>query len=296
MTQPPEDISQADELNELERLLAEATPGPWARADWAMDYGSNLWTIEGSEPEILSPGSSSIWPGGICKLRVAEVEDSGKPDENAELIVAAVNALPKLIATVRLAHTPARGVPREATAEMRAALEMQERAEIANANCPYCEGEGNWAECEPCSILFGDAIDARRATLDAAPQSEGVGGEDLRAVAIEMIAADEARQGFVQYANWLRAGCPPSHDFELADEEDRIRLIIAALSRPDPVGQRDDIRAATIEECARVADETANDVLGEYTDRADGYRDGCKETAKAIRALAASTGDVGGGE
>lgn len=41
----------------------------------------------------------------------------------------------------------------------------QEEAEDFNANCPECEGEGDWATCEPCSGRFGHAIDLRRAAL-----------------------------------------------------------------------------------------------------------------------------------
>lgn len=52
-----------------------------------------------------------------------------------------------------------------AAPDMRAALEAQESAEKAQANCPDCEGIGDWAECGRCSELFGTAIDLRRAAL-----------------------------------------------------------------------------------------------------------------------------------
>ncbi len=48
-----------------------------------------------------------------------------------------------------------------------AALRAQELAENEHANCPDCEGIGDWAECGRCSELFGDAIDMRRAAFEA---------------------------------------------------------------------------------------------------------------------------------
>lgn len=56
---------------------------------------------------------------------------------------------------------------------LRRALELQEAAEHENANCPECEGEGNWAQCERCAPLFGAAIDARHQALTIAP-SDGM--------------------------------------------------------------------------------------------------------------------------
>lgn len=55
--------------------------------------------------------------------------------------------------------------------ELEAALRAQQRAEDHNANCPECNGEGDWAECGPCSELFGDAIDLRTAALSRATPS-----------------------------------------------------------------------------------------------------------------------------
>ena len=75
----------------------------------------------------------------------------------------------------------------------RKARPTEERAENENANCPDCNGEGNWAECGRCSELFGNAIDLRHAVLAARAalepaESEGAPddhpllqmGEDLR--------------------------------------------------------------------------------------------------------------------
>jgi hypothetical protein len=52
-----------------------------------------------------------------------------------------------------------------AAPDMARALSMQDHAENENANCPECEGEGDWAHCSICAALFGDAIDARQAVL-----------------------------------------------------------------------------------------------------------------------------------
>lgn len=47
------------------------------------------------------------------------------------------------------------------------ALRAQEHAESEHANCPDCDGLGDWAECGRCSEFFGDAIDVRHAALSA---------------------------------------------------------------------------------------------------------------------------------
>jgi hypothetical protein len=77
------------DLDELERLARNATPGPWFAADWGNDFGDNLTTIEAQEPEVLYAGQSSIWPDGIQKLRIAETEEGERPIEDAAYIAAA---------------------------------------------------------------------------------------------------------------------------------------------------------------------------------------------------------------
>ena len=52
-----------------------------------------------------------------------------------------------------------------ATPTMFEALKAQEQAENEHANCPDCEGAGEWAECGRCSEFFGTAIELRRAAL-----------------------------------------------------------------------------------------------------------------------------------
>jgi hypothetical protein len=49
--------------------------------------------------------------------------------------------------------------------ELVEALKLQEAAELANANCIECEGEGDWTHCSLCSSRFGNAIDVRYALL-----------------------------------------------------------------------------------------------------------------------------------
>jgi hypothetical protein len=59
--------------------------------------------------------------------------------------------------------TQAKRTPLEV--ELLEALRAQEDAETKNANCKECEGEGNWAECEPCTKIFNEAIDLRNAAI-----------------------------------------------------------------------------------------------------------------------------------
>ncbi len=102
---------------------------------------------------------------------------SGKPESeaNAARIVACVNACAG-ISNEALADGIAATRPNadglvEALADARQALKMQEGAELWNANCCQCEGEGDWTECDICSDAFGKAIDKRNAVipkLDAA--------------------------------------------------------------------------------------------------------------------------------
>lgn len=74
---------------ELRRLAEAATPGPWFAADWDDDFGENRWTVERREPEVVSPGQSSIWPDGIRCNRVAQTDDGERPNEDAAYIAAA---------------------------------------------------------------------------------------------------------------------------------------------------------------------------------------------------------------
>lgn len=74
---------------ELARLAEAATPGPWSAADWGDDFGENKLAVQATEPEVLSPGQSSIWPDGIRCLRVAETMDGERPAEDAAFIAAA---------------------------------------------------------------------------------------------------------------------------------------------------------------------------------------------------------------
>lgn len=82
---------QGDGLAELRALSEKATPGVWSTGDWRDDFGDDKVTIEASRPEILSPGQSSIWPGGLVKVRVASTDECDNPLEDAAFIVACVN-------------------------------------------------------------------------------------------------------------------------------------------------------------------------------------------------------------
>ena len=93
------------DLDALEKLADEATPGPWGAADWDDDFGDNLFTVEASEPEVLHEGQSSIWPYGIRRMRVAETIEGQRPTEDAAFIAAANPATIKaLIAELKEAR------------------------------------------------------------------------------------------------------------------------------------------------------------------------------------------------
>ena len=67
-------------MEDLKKLLAAATPGPWEVSERAKDW----------RPQVVSTEH-----GPICTMHIPEVGDA---DPNAALICAAVNALPELLA------------------------------------------------------------------------------------------------------------------------------------------------------------------------------------------------------
>lgn len=86
-------------LDDLERLHAEATPGPWRRwADIADEGVGNMW-VEGLPLGAVAVGTRN----GVGAL--GDAVAAGTNGRHADLIVAAVNALPSLIATAREAET-----------------------------------------------------------------------------------------------------------------------------------------------------------------------------------------------
>jgi hypothetical protein len=78
-------------------MSAKHTPGPWFLADWELDDGPNKDVIEAREPEVVAPGSRSIWLGGVRCMQIATVRDSSVDEEttsaNARLMAAAPNLL-----------------------------------------------------------------------------------------------------------------------------------------------------------------------------------------------------------
>lgn len=98
----PED---AKLIADLETLEARATKGPWVSRDRATTTGveceecGNYVAHDG--PSIVAPIPPATEPGAIS-LAIADVDGgSQRAPANAEFIVAARNALPRLIALVR---------------------------------------------------------------------------------------------------------------------------------------------------------------------------------------------------
>lgn len=90
------------DLSKLEELARAATGGPWFSSDWSDDFGSNKTTVEAHIAENLHEGRSSIWPGGVQKLRIAECEEGMRPLVDARYISAANPAATlELIALIR---------------------------------------------------------------------------------------------------------------------------------------------------------------------------------------------------
>lgn len=132
------------DLDALEALLAKATPGPWARADWERDGGPNRWTIEGQQPDPYAsrgPGYTSVWPGGIQKMCVADVRESNEPEANGDLIVALHNNAPAMIAALR-ARQPT-GDPSGAGGVVEDRVEA-----VARAMCLKLERQGDTERVE----------------------------------------------------------------------------------------------------------------------------------------------------
>jgi hypothetical protein len=77
------------DIENLKALAAAATPGPWYAADWSDDFGKKLTTIERQVPEDVSDGRSSLWPGQIKRIRIAETDGGDLPIEDAAYIAAA---------------------------------------------------------------------------------------------------------------------------------------------------------------------------------------------------------------
>lgn len=90
------------DIKELERLLAEATPEPW-QVEQSLNEKDYVRIIGGIDGDAYDDGS----PRGIC-THVVDVLDNNDEQANAALIVAAVNALPELLAE-RKRHIEALG-------------------------------------------------------------------------------------------------------------------------------------------------------------------------------------------
>jgi hypothetical protein len=83
-----------EKLEELERLLKAATPGPW-RND---GYGTIVQ--EGVEVGSIRRGYPPE-PSALAHLSDGEYIQNPNAEEDAALIVAAINALPELVAEIK---------------------------------------------------------------------------------------------------------------------------------------------------------------------------------------------------
>ena len=134
------------DLGRLEKLLAEATPGPW--------------TCDGPSDNVI------VW-GAKIDTRVCFMTSDGKAAQNATLIVAAVNALPHLLSRISELESALRGVKAEAI-------------DIAKASAKRCAYKGNNPYIAAC--LKHRRSDARRIAreieaIDLDTQARNVLGE-----------------------------------------------------------------------------------------------------------------------
>ena len=93
----PDRINTEEQLVALEKLLSEATEGPWA---WdSTSQGDNDWSVGLMDPPVGGHIDLDRSPDTIVDLYVCEGRSHLFAD--AELIVAARNILPDLIAEIR---------------------------------------------------------------------------------------------------------------------------------------------------------------------------------------------------
>lgn len=145
-------MSAPVDLEELARRLEAATPGPWGR------YGSSIDPLTGRDgPPRPSKGSLEAAPGlSIGSVQHTEplARFSGyllPVEANADLVVAAVNALPALLAEVRALRDDAEEL-RATREEIRAVAERWgQRAEAAEAEVARLRRlvEEYFAACHP---------------------------------------------------------------------------------------------------------------------------------------------------
>lgn len=140
------------------------TPGPWY---WHFDAQSraSLRTPDRGQlimMDFVRQGMHSamprfaVWPkmkNGVARERLGGI----------------MKPLPQITGSLLAEHPDARLIA--AAPDLLAACMAQDRAECFNANCPDCEGEGDWAECETCTAYFSEAIDLRQSALAKAIRS-----------------------------------------------------------------------------------------------------------------------------
>lgn len=115
------------DLDELERLEREATPGPW---EW------NGIAIEAGRTDVLAPGESNSF--GYGTIHIAE--------EDQDLIAALRNAAPTLIAELRVARKRIAEIEEE-NEQLRWVVRAScVRTPTPGCDCPGCETARERAE------------------------------------------------------------------------------------------------------------------------------------------------------
>ncbi len=139
-----ETVEDAMTTDDLRALLAKATPGPWDADGWTGTVRGAGVQFTGEHDAVWAKDESGEWTL-ICPTGL---RDEPQSNENAQLIVAAVNALPALLDRL------------EAAERRFAYVEQNMRYE------PDMGGNHKWWRWQPCpfprGLTFADAVDAAR--------------------------------------------------------------------------------------------------------------------------------------
>lgn len=88
------------DLDQLEKLHREATPGPWT--EQGLEITDREWTVEISGPSYGDAPCISVFTGASYEATEEAPLNDGNAHNDAELIAAMRNALPELLADATL--------------------------------------------------------------------------------------------------------------------------------------------------------------------------------------------------